>query len=554
MKMQVEQIPLINEKLFNEKLYVNVKYQNKADEFYKHILKPKCEIHHKVCVVKGYSGCGKSTFIGKLLSELMEDMHLTFKMDLAQSIESIYFFGKVEANKYGKLILGKFYGLLMTALSQILMMRELESDFQYIDRLKRLSLYFISINDSVFSEFGNALKSKLCNTSGQNIRAKIYAFVSNEVLKIINCGIDDLDENEKLIRLIKNALRFLFLIFRGQWVQNKNPDKRFFFVIDSLEHYIAKEKVQDKDIKIIVFNILTDFIDEEDRLDKFRFNGQPSFNDIFKIIIACRQTTFNMISETMDDDDYPDLDIIDISDWYSASDIVKKRKQFFENDIEDMDTMNLIDAILSGSDPVLRDRLLMMHNQNKRRLFSFLCDIILEKKFDIKTQYNKLIANGDKLSDAVKNGARNLIEGWLFYEIKESGYFNKLLTVSNDKDNPQGQSYTRKILTYLQAREFEAVEEEIYIPLYEIVANVFFNGNISDKTFEDISQVIMAMNESDKDLTHWCQLITLKSNEQEIDDDILKKTYSEKNKKYSIKLNSSGRYFLHRILINFSIY
>lgn len=549
----------ISEQLFLDKLYSNVidEFQNDADDFLLHLKKPKSEVHCKLNVVKGYSGCGKSTLVGKLMDDLKKEGHLTYKLDLAEAQDTyIYFFNRlIYIKDFDKHTLGQLFGLILEKIYNEFKIFEGESISEYKVRLKKYQNYLLAIKDQELYSFSTELDNEInqVNAEEEIMNSTLYKFLYVKILGFIQRNVNNLEGVEKIIQLNKNALSFLFLLLRGKWEIEKYYDKKYYFAIDSLEHFINRKQIYDSDIKNIIHSIFAPLIVQEEILDKVRFEGKPTFNDIFRIIISCRNTTISMASHNLDDDDHDELYLIDISKWYSAYNIVEKRKRYFlnENCIDDKETINLIDLLLNNNDIKLRDRLLKMHNLNKRRLYEYLCDIIAEKKYDINKQYNYIyeIIKESPIADSLKYGSRNLIEGWLLYHIntKKYDYFNRLKTIG-DKEHPQGNYYARKILTYLQVANIEhGVDYTYKVPIKKIIDKVFCNGgNISEAHFEDIVKVIKALSESEKSQNHWCQLVTVKNKENSLvsdDEELTKKNIDN----YVVELTPAGSFFLQRL-------
>lgn len=546
----------IDEKVFMTNLYAQVseKFKPDVEKFYKDIQKPKSEMHHKLIIVDGYSGCGKSTFVGHLIYDLNREGNLTFKLDLAKSKSGdYYYFGESIINKYGKKTLGKLLSLIKYSISSILS-RKKESGVEenlidYISRLKKYQVFFSECGDRKLKAFAQQLKEILFNDK-VNID-NIYKAFGEYIEEYIDKGLQDTDENDYLIGACKNAFSFLFLLLRCEW-KNKSTEKKFFVVIDSLEHYINKDKVFDTDIDNIIRNILIPFVEQEEGLDVERFSGEPTFNDIFKIIVSCRNSTLSMVSNNKDDDDYQDFYRIDISNWFSAESIVNKRIKYFENKIEDPETIKLINSILGGDDNTLKDKLLNMHNHNMRRLFEYLCDIIWDYP-NIIEDYASLtnyVKSHSTIADSIKYGRRNLIQGWLLHKIKKKNFFNRLQVLNKNGDSPLGYYLTRKVLTYLEYKnDLEPDKNDVYVGFYELINKALVNrGNITNSLYSDLQDIILALSETDKEKNHWCQLIMIKSNDEEINETVLKNKIEnakdEDKKEYAITITSAGKYFL----------
>ena len=545
----------VSESVFLANLYSNVqeRYRKGVDDLYEQIFKHKNEIHHKLTIIRGDSGCGKSTLVGKLIDELKNDKNqLTYKIDLAKATGGNYYFmGNEIINRFGHLTLGKFLEVIKTSVSE-----EINSIIEKIDgesyddlknRIIELKQYFESIQDKFFHNLSDKIEASLNNFN----YSEVYSLFEQELTIYLDKGLDELEENAYLIHACINALALLFLIFRFKWSKvSGDRDKRFFVVVDSIEHVIGRDVIFDKDIDNIINKILVTLVKQEESLDRYRFKGKLSFNDIFKLIVTCRNSTISMVSNNLDDDDYRDTYSIDVSDWYSASDIVQKRAKYFNN-VDDIENLQLINKILGYDDSIQRTRLLQMHNHNKRRLFEYLCDIVKDNKalsadYELLSKYMNI--NG-AVKDSLKFGRRNMIQGWLLSKIKETDYFTRLKVISDDKEMPNGHFITRKILTYLEYKAALHNNDDGYVSFYELIHKALNNGgNITESMYDDITDVLLALSESERDDNHWCQLVLLKYNDEGFSRTKLKdklKTASESENKYAVKITSAGKYMVN---------
>ena len=533
---------------------------------------------NKPMYIRGYSGSGKSTYLGKLLYDMKKNNHIVVKFDLVNSKGKnfIWFFEKKWENlNFHDFALAKLLSLTLHNISIKLCKSNDMTEKDYVNALKSFNKFLQTLVSSEFETIKIVINDFIQNASKTYnddeilyLRVELYNQLYEVFFKIFK--LNNLEKHiknraEAKIRVkssVELSLEFLFLLFWKEHLSNinVNPNKKFIFAVDSLEHFIDGDRLYDTDVTDII-ELFRHFMDSQEDAALRWFN--VSFRENFKIIISYRDTTIKMLKIQQQESDEPEYEVI-VNDWFLPDQIVKNRFNYFNDKIYEKDSRSAIECILADdvSQSGLYLKLTSMHNQNKRRLFEYLTDIIKNDNRETKeylSLYNKAKEATDRsMREVYISASRSFLIGMLFYKIKEKGFFNEIATCVDDRSKV-GNYYARKILTFLHTHQNDSnakTEDELYCSFYTLLKGAFQNGNqkILDSEINDIAHVLKAMDESDKRKTHWCQLVVIKYNDEKLDFNKFKKTiakiYREQDtdtQKFGVKITDAGRFFLSKL-------
>lgn len=534
----------------------------------------------------GYSGSGKSTYLGHLLSELREKHHKVYKIDLAESVKGPKFLSGTWFNSAFKVTLCKFVSVLLQTLNSMIAKNNGENVEEYRKHMEKYYNFYHDIykENHRFSNFFNIIKLfvnknipyyERHNTS---MYEKLYEHISNELNEIFSINNEENEFNIIIpnVEMVIHDLLGLIALFAMADVAKKKGDNYIFehkiiIAIDSLEHYIQNDVVFNADI-VRICTIIDDFIANQNQFYKDMINYE--FSSIFKFIVVFRDTTAKMMPNRNAEDNM--VVDINVTEWFLPINIAYKRFAFYKkgNSKSNEKQIKALETIMNddGLNHSFFDKLVEMHNFNKRRLFQYLYEALndnavehyLELVATIDNYSKKLKDNTDKerndyikLIQAYKNAARSSIIRLLFNQIKNKEYFQKIYVEERNADN-MGKSYARRILTYISGKKpiEERQEQNNYIGFGDLLNNCFRIENVvePDIVIENVANVLFEMSNSSKDDTNWCQLVVIKFNDQSFNKDRLKEqlqssinNIGDHSKSYGIKITSAGRFFLSKM-------
>lgn len=554
------------------------KFEDRIEQGYQYV-------EPRLMYIRGYSGSGKSTYLGKLLYTFKSKHNLVLKIDLVTSSgkDKVMLFDSSEKwyNAYfRKLAIAKLLSLVLVEIVKRLEKPKEMTEKQYIAFVKEWVDFFDTIETEEFENIKDQFLWFVRETENLDndqdiapIRKQLYKKLYESLCKLFKLYLieevrGNYNENIDPIKAkveysTDSALDFLFLLLWKEQINNRKlyPDSKYIVAIDSLEHFIDKDKVFDSDITD-VHNLLTQFIyaQKQNALDRFNL----PFYDNFRIIVACRDTTaqmFNFTAENNDADSYT----VNVSDWFLPIEIAQLRINYFNKKIQDDISKEAILKILGDDASLygLYTKLSTMHNQNKRRMFDYLTDVIeannktkeylmLRQKFE---QYNQ--AGDVDLRELYQHASRNFIIGLLFAEIQNVGFFDRISLAPGD--NAPGLYYARRILTFLNAQQSSYVDTDgvgNFVSFYSLLNGAFQEPgtHLSRSEISKIAGVISEMDNSDKEKTHWCQLVVVKFNEENYDKTLLTEKMCEiyesrstDTRNYGLKITNAGRFLLRKM-------
>ncbi len=363
---------------------------------------------------------------------------------------------------------------------------------------------------------------------------------------------------------------------------------KHFIFFDNIENFIKGHQVYNKDINEIA-RIMHNFVDSiTQRFNKLGFD----FSQHFKIIMAIRDTTEKIIDEVYLQEDGHSRIQVDVSTWFSLDEILKNKLEYFvEKNIvpysnEQSEIVKSIFSDTTYREGGIGDAISKMYNYNKRRITIYVTSVIelypesardylmlwkraleFERRFSI-SKLNK----HKELTATYKNAARQTFLRILLDYIESTNYFEDINTIGVLGGKQLGSGFARKILTYMyRSSPTSAMDDEIgnlgYIGFNTLLRNVFISPcnqsnerEISSEMLEVISRIMCKMNSSSEEKTHWCQLISIKFNQEIFDEHILANEMlaefknNSDNCSYGVKITDAGRFFISNIIPSFEYF
>lgn len=551
-------------------------YSESQQRFEKELIDNNWQGARYIC---GYSGSGKSTYLGYLLNKLKQNHHKVYKIDLATSVKEPNFLCDGWHNKYFQLTLNKFVSVLLQTLDSMIKKETKENEEDYRKRIKKYYSYYNEIyyENERFANFFEIIKlyidNEICRyeRNAKSLYKKLAEHVI-EKLNTINLGNVDYSDIEKIINSLLGLISLFAMADAAQGDAGKFSIKhKIIIAIDSLEHYIQNDKVFNSDI-VRICAIIDEFIANQNNF--YRNLIEEDFSSIVKFIVVFRDTTAKMMPNRNAEDNA--IEDLNITEWFLPASIAAKRFNYCISQCKkrDEEKIKALETIMSDDcvNHSFFDRLVEMHNYNKRRLFFYidkaLDDNAVKHYLDLIKEidnYNKLLTASTGISknhyikyiQTYKNATRSSIIRLLFSEIEKKQYFRNIY-VEEENADCMGKSYARRILTYIngQKPDEERIEQNNYVSFSQLLTECFnINDSVDpDRVIYNIAKVLYEMSNSNRDNTNWCQLIIIKFNDQEYDQyKLVEKLQSIKNggedstEKYGVKITSAGRFFLTKM-------
>ncbi|MCM1367696.1 MAG: hypothetical protein NC184_02670 [Roseburia sp.] len=531
----------------------------------------------KIRYICGYSGSGKSTYLGHLFLNCRQNKNITHVFDLSSTdTSSTDILGIRFENLISQETLSK---LLFKIVNDTIDIFKKKADEDVPTHRKKLNKYVTFYNKNIknnnedYEAFYSCIEEYVNKESEQIDYADLYKSFRYSIRNLIVERLNVVNQN-----ITKNALSTLIRYFFSFFIMLKWAEipqgKKCFIALDSIEHYIGPDAVYDRDI-ILVCNIFTNELTQlKEQYESWM--GRDVFWKNFSFIIALRDTTAKILPTANDEDN--DREEINISDWFIPAQIAKKRIEFFAKKGVESANSSIAKAIVIALDDDAKyhgklNRISEMHNQNKRRMNEYLCDVILEQDAE---QYIQLYNEAEKirqgalnsgkgdnsdskmshyLADVHRRASRDLIVHLLFNGIDNKGYFDDIYV--KGKHPNVGKSYARKILTYISAKKDKeySPETENYITIVNLIKGAFQKGNelIDEAELNNIIHVLYNLNKPSKKKTHWCQNVVIKFNSEQFNEsklyDVISYLYyhNEDDENYSVKITAAGRFYLNRM-------
>lgn len=530
--------------------------------------------------IVGYCGSGKSIYLGYLLKKFSEKQdNKIIKFDFAKTGtgigQKIHFFGYDWSNTFEPAnTLSYFINILLMEINRALSVKDKEKLAKYLSFYENVML----ANDYYEYDETFGLIKQLYNNE---IERKEYLSKMHQLFKAF---LVDKDYTSKTVKedIISEFLRLLFLLSYAETFNLK--ESKIIIGVDSLEHYLKAAngtltEIYNSEIYSIC-SLLKDSLITFANLPMFESNSQAIY-DKFRLIVACRDTSENMISPIDNQD--AEIEYVITSEWFRASDILQKRIEYYDNqlqqryELEDRSTViKAFNEVLSDEvkNTGLYDKLHEMYNYNYRRMVRYLVETLsgnnlYEDYLDILSNYSTWKDNlkharqrrdkafqeqSSNMMQVCLTGARQAIVAGLLRNIAQTGFFNLIENATVTSSSHLGYSYARKILTYLCRRipKDNILRADEYVPFNDLIHNALTKVNGAKLTNDDITiitNLLMYFSEPSRKFK-WCQQIAIRYNDDNFSWKLLYETLCSirdghlYSNDYALKITNAGRFFL----------
>lgn len=510
----------------------------------------------KVYTINGNAGTGKSTFINH---EKYYDKKTNWViLDIQDACSYVEWISDVRTDIQGfEHANSKVYGSIVVKLRDIIFRGSKKDDDFSVEeaygKLKKLVENF----DIRFAnllppgkQFINDIKNVL--DSSKNIEVKVIE--AAEVLRKYANG----EVGENGFGIIE-GLNLLLLTLR---CMSDEDDKPYVIVFDNFERFIAKDELFNKDVDRIRL-LLTSYI------KNINTSGMCHRNH-FKFAMAVRDSTARMCSVRLHASDSEPSNL-DLSDWYDASDIIIRKKNWYIKRGIPMKNSDLVEQITRDcrkcrDNTITGLKLLIepLFNGNKRLIIDFIGSMLeLPGNAASIEKYQELWKEDTPKS---RFAARSIIRGMLLYSLESlpDKLFEHLHTYSAQSDK-NGIGDARKILTILYNNEYSGNKNEM--PLTTVLS-ILFGDSDARKAWETLagtgkrrmlSEMLFYMNSYNRRENDWIQFIDLQfrdcpdsvTAEDSLQLEQILDAYMER---CMIHLMPAGRVYLEYIVVSFEFF
>lgn len=409
----------------------------------------------------------------------------------------------------------------------------------------------------------------------RNLREKVFEIIINI------CFVDPDNVSYCIIRALQTLTRLLTI------QSNLEKPRQYLISFDNIEHFINnKKRIYDEDIKKIssaIINFCQDEVEYYKALDL-------KFAHFIKIILAVRDTTSKMLSADVHEIFNREDCSIDITGWFSLSNIYENKLIYFSRYNENSTAIKFFKLIMEEESIRTKNNLMeqicAMYNHNNRRTTRMLTRIAGGfEKMELEGEENKKSLNYEQYCKIwewhrkthIKYLCRQSVMRLIYNEIAATNFFENICA-NIEKCTTLQNTYAFRLLTWLANKDSH--KSETYYSYYEIVKEIICNpavenGNkLSYTDFLRFAEVLIALDEhrfeessnirehnSDTNPNCWCQLVIIKHNLNQnggildvgVLADKIKKDFEQKNPNSDIcgiRLTEAG-YFMAKIFRDF---
>jgi len=518
------------------------------------------QLKYPIFVIKGVAGTGKTTYLHWLKRKRREDVEFfIYNFEKISSKQRFYFMGTVYSftDTECRNNVNKFMAALLISFSDNLKLAEKETDDEHRKRVKEIMQEYEKNFDNdaeldkeefvkIFKEiFGNYVNKKID-----------YKKLSEDIRDCFSPA-----EDVKTLSYVASSLIRLFFCL---WKRTSNG-KKYLCVIDNIEAFVSNQSDPNHQIHLCELErIVNTCKNAEDEARKLIENWpEKNFN---AFLLVTRDTT-EMLCRFTQSTYYDVNNEIDISNWFSTVEILKRKKAF----LSDQHKINPFDPNCcyfkayhniihdySKSSWGLHEIVSKMYKNSHRQIAGCVSSALGSIKKSEMEHFNKNWeeafnnnSGGSKqsrceFSAGHKNLCRKFILRFLLNNIQNGDYIDNLMgdrssvTVRDErklenegiwteivleKERKNG-DYARKVVTMLDnvANIPNRKGEFISFPrlIKTILERPFMVREIANNQIDCLGKILFLMNEVNDQKTNWTPLVCLKF-------DSSKKAYSQEN-------------------------
>lgn len=286
----------------------------------------------RLYVIRGYAGCGKSTFINSLIrgSQSSDNIYIDIGRDWSYPQEPFMFFNEVLIS----------FDLLVRQIVELTKIRDkIWKKFVEIGTGPNIELLDIELKN-IISSFENIKKEKRWRKLESGIHSFLFNYYSgrNTVQKLTDSIWHNVGQVETIVSLI------ILLQCSKNIVENKNNSLSIIF--DNLD-VITNPAIPAENV-ILLWGVIDKYIRFSEEYNKV--NSQKITN--VKMIIAVRKVLYSHIVSYLPDLEMlahfvpNNINICDISNLYLSEEILIHRVLYWKDKIQDVNIKNKFDKLM----------------------------------------------------------------------------------------------------------------------------------------------------------------------------------------------------------------
>ncbi len=485
-------------------------------------------------VIKGGAGSGKTTYAHHLEQECKNIKFIFCDFEKANKSISLFRIPYDFEKKY-KSNVWKFVSIIAEQISSILFGTVGPDDFgtfkNYIQTIVRVYNEYFDISNPNYPivdeiamwDFFSVLKT--FSTSD-------HQDVENFQKQLRNCLVCKFEEFEKA-DLKQDAVVYVCeILIRIFLCLNRMYGKKYVCGIDNIEYFVPFDKdhpIQDCELQIILNGVSTAINQIRPTIQKWK-EVFPGYETFYGFLLVTRDTTASFV-EYWQFDDFGQEREIDITKWFSASDIYKKKTKYFGEILKGLIGNPYFEAYGNIFDDIsqfnwgMHDILCKMYNYNYRRIMINVVNALADQPEKVIEWFNARWDEccKDRTLQCSRHLCRKFILRIMFDYIQRKSYFKNLLvedrpwsTRMKKPDNIKS-SYARKISTTLHRVSLCGIE---YLTFPQLITAILKPPHLvdqpTDEEIEDLASILFLMNETRNNKTHWAPLIMIKFDTEEI--------------------------------------
>ena len=540
-------------------------------------------------LIKGAAGCGKTTYMQKLRLDIGNSytpkqpyLFHVFNFEVSYATprfnEHVLHFadfdGKDDGNRW------RFISIATKEVFQLLGYSDGGTFKKYAERIRRIaSIYkrcFISKYEGDNEDcelFFEILESTGTNPANLGTTKAL----GRAVVEFFRERYDKYDGERAITFAIGLLIRLYFCISR---IDNS----KFLCVFDNIEDYITLEN--DRASGIMEFELSSIFDAVKKAMDDFasplkriRDAEGENYKTFCGFMFVCRQSTY-LGSGT--ENNSRGVERIDITDWFCASAIFKKRLKYFGSLIGD----DFYKEYLKAFNFIMQDRskfkrnlyrtIEQMNNGSKRRMSRLVSEALGKLPAGDVAFFNEQWAKAFETpadaasAEASREVCRRYVLSILLGVVKQE-HLEHMMVVTELPHNWGSMStvhtYARKVVMYLHNNEIRCGTKSVKFTALaaRLLSGAYENNSaeISHYSIEELARILFAMNDRRRESTHWGSLIQIEGKGLNLHNEavfvqVLATSWSLYLKKrgqsggdIEIKLTNAGRLFASRIAPDF---
>lgn len=505
--------------------------------YFENAIKSKAEF--VVLFIRGMTGSGKSTYLHKLVHDLVqarEYIHVPYYLDEYENRPLFYGEKLPLCGEHPNSATFSFLNLVCDHL---------------IDEIKNILKCDKSVIDNILKNYGNSFE--YCTSHRDESRAffKLFASCNGNAKKedVLEKGkefskamlglLDLSDIRESISEILLCLCKLLYL---------RQSNKRFLLTFDGVEYLIKlKNKptkhIYDADVESIMLAVL----DFENKANAIFQECESSFAQHFKVVICARDTTTRYFKDAnlkirMLQENVRDMNAsVNITEWYKINRIYKARLKYYQKingvNIFIEQYRPVVDTIMHDIETSKHRRanqivpmIERMYNYDKRSIQRNLFEVVSQMLINSPSVATRFIEFYNDKGPLTYGGegfryrflCRRVILRLLLNRIEreDNGEFFNEIYVSRLGIEAIPSTFARKLLIYLMYKlvKNNKIEDE-YVDIRELIDNVARprSGNFVNATVVDvIARLMYFMSDYRLHNSAWQQLISVKFNYKEI--------------------------------------